>query len=403
MKAHTKTPVTLMERVLLCVVILLLSQACSLVPKKKKSSDKDGAGVKLVIRDPIYFDRTGDGDVARLSFSTKRPAVCEMSVYAQDPGVQPTRDAPMVVPCAEQTKGRTEFVEKIEGLRTDSLYHVDLRAWDFGKTSADAETVPIIETTEKTAVINPGTDPGDGGKFKDLIVARMNLPLKTAEVHHSELPDALDLQAIKAKLTRTVGCQAGVPDKVGPFRDAAKDIVIKNLATKDLGAGTAAPHKDYPERLSLTYASLNDSVERWTFTYAVNSKDIMLAARPISRIVNMEMESTSVQAFDAPQLAETTDPLRLDTSKPLKLSWTTGNNLLDLSYLTVQIGRPENDKSIYCVFPASVRSATIDAKLLQGLDDGKYVILAELATNQLFAKEGWLVSVYDWRSGRIEK
>ncbi len=391
-----------MIRVLLCVGLALLAQACFLVPKKK-SGKAGGSSSALVVREGIFLDRTGDGDAARLSFQTKRPAVCELTVYAQDDKSKPSKDAPLILPCSSQDKGRTDLAEKIEGLKTDALYFVVIRAWDAGGKKEAGETVLVKEAPNPASVINPGGDPLADGKLKDLLVARFDVPLKTVEVHHHELPEALDLGAIKGKLTRTVGCQVGVPDRTAPFRDAAKDVAIRNLATKDLAAGTAGTHKDYPERLTLNYGSLNDGLDRWSLLYQLNNKDFMITARPVSRILNMEMESTTIQAFEAPQLAEPADPLKLDATKPLKLSWTTGNNLLDLAYLTVQIGRPEDAKAIYCIFPAEKRSAEVDAKLLQGLEDGKYVVLAELATNQLFAKEGWLVSVYDWRSGRIEK
>ena len=153
----------------------------------------------------------------------------------------------------------------------------------------------------------------------------------------------------------------------------------------------------------MTYPSLNEGAEKWTLSYQLNNKDISVPVRPLSRILNMEMESTEIINFDAPQLAEAVDPLKIDPTKPLKISWTTANNLLELSYVTVQIGRPDYDKSIYCVFPADKRSGEVEPKLLQGLDEGKHVLLAELSSNQVWVKDGWLVTTYDWRSGRIEK
>ena len=391
-----------MIRVLSCVALLLLAQGCFLVPKKK-SGKATGSASALVNRDGIILDRTGDGDAARLGFTTKSPAICELTVYAQDDRSTPSKDNPLVVSCSSPETARTDFTEEIKGLKTDALYYVVIRAWNAGAVKESGDTVLVKETPNPAEVINPGTDPIDDGKIKDLIVARFDVPLKTVEVHHNELPEALDLGTLKGKLTRTIGCQVGVPDKSAPFRDAAKSVAIASLATKDFAAGTAGPHRDYPERLTINYGGLNDGVDRWSLLYLLNDKDLTVTARPVSRILNMEMESATIQAFDAPQLIESADPLKIDATKPLKFSWTTGNNLRDLSYLTVQIGRPEDTKAIYCIFPAEKRAAEVDPKLLQGLEDGKYVVLAELATNQLFAREGWLVSVYDWRSGRIEK
>lgn len=393
-----------MNRVLFCVALLVFAQSCFLLPKKKSGNGGPATTTTgLIVKDGMLVDRTGDGDSLRLNFHTTRPAACELSVSSQDANGTPSKDKPLVVACSLPTQGRTEITEKIDGLKTDQLYDIMILAWDFGGNKAAGESVLVKEQANTATTVTPGTGTQENGKVKDLIVARFDIPLHTAEVHHNELTEALDMTAIKGKLTRTAGCQVGVPDKNAPFRDAAKDVTIRNLATKDFAAGTAGAHKDYPERLTLNYAGLNEGLDRWSLLYKVNAKDFMITASPISRILNMEMSSTAAQAFQPAQLAEANDALTIDPTKPLKLSWTTGNNLLELSYVTVQIGRPEDPKAIYCIFPADKRAGEIDAALLQGLEAGKYVVLAELTTNQLFAKEGWLVSIYDWRSGRIEK
>jgi hypothetical protein len=156
--------------------------------------------------------------------------------------------------------------------------------------------------------------------------------------------------------------------------------------------------------LQLAYTAVNSGMNQWSLLYlSANKKDVLVPVQPISQILNVEMESASITNFDPPQLGKAAELFKIDASKPLKFAWTTGNNLLDLSYLTVQIGRPDNDKSIYCVFAASKGTAVIEPALLQNLDDGDQVVLVELASNQLWVKDGWLLTVYDWRSGRIEK
>ena len=145
-------------------------------------------------------------------------------------------------------------------------------------------------------------------------------------------------------------------------------------------------------------------MNQWSLLYkASNNRDILVPVQPMSQIVNVEMESANITNFDSPQLAKAADLFKIDATKPLKFSWTTGNNLLDLSYMTVQIGRPDYDKAIYCVFEANKGGGRVDPSLLQNLDDGDQVVMVELASNQLWVKDGWILTVYDWRSGRIEK
>jgi hypothetical protein len=380
-------------------LVLGLATSCFLKPKKKGAKKVGGVSGLIVTQEnnvsAIFFDRLPDGDAAQLKFKTVRPALCELAYYSQDANVEPKKDAPKIQACSG-TDARTEFVEKIEGLRTDTLYEIVITAWEPGSDKAHGESVTVRETSSTTS-------PTGDGKLKDLLVARLDIPLMAAEFHRNTLPEALDLPTIKTKLARATGCKVGVvPSNDAPFRDAATDIGITGLATRDFAAGSASKHPDQAGRLQATFPSLNDGVDKWTLIYQQGGKDLAVPARPMARILNMEMESGEIVAFDQPQLAEAEDPLPLDKTKPLKFAWTTGN-LLDQSYMTVTVGRPDNDKAIFCVWPAEKKAGQIEPALLEQLDDGRSVVLAELSTNQLWAKDGWLIAVYDWRSGRIEK
>lgn len=382
------------------VAILIGSlSSCFLMPKKKSGKKISGSSGLIVTQinneSAIFFDRIGDGDTARLQFKTTKPALCELAYYSQDPNVEPKKDAPKVQACAEGP-ARTEFTEKLEGLRTDTLYEVVITAWPDGLTKANGESITVRETASNSG------DPTADGKLSDLLVARFNIPLKVAEIHRSSLGAPTDLPTIKTRLNRQLGCRQGVPKGEAAYREAAADVGIKNLATRDFAAGSAVAHPESGGRLLLTYPTLNDGLEKWTLLYQIGDKDVSVPARPMSRILNMEMESTEIIAFDEPQLAEAADPLVIDATKPLKFAWTTGT-LIDQAYMTIQIGRPDQDTAIYCVFQASKLSGVVEPALLAQLEDGRHVVSAELNGNQLWAKDGWLISVFDWRSGRIEK
>ncbi len=396
----------MLVRALAIALILPLTSGCFLKPKKK-SGKKSSSASGLIQHESIFMDRIGDGDSARLTFKTGSAAQCEMAFFSQEPNGTPTKEAPTVIACA-QAEAHTDFVEELPGLKTDTLYYVQLTAWESGSTKENGDVVTIKETPNNSSIITPGGE-GSDGLFRDLMVARLDVPLGVAEVHRYSFAEAVDVPTIKTKLTRKVGCQQGVPDKDAPFREAAGDVAISGLVTRDFAAGSATAHPDYPGRLQLSYPSLNEGVAKWTLLYQLNGKDINVPIRPIRTIVNMEMESGDAESdgtiinFEKPQLAEAVDPLKIDPKKPLRFSWTTENQPQETTYMTIQIGRPDYDKSIYCVFPADKLSAEVDAKFLQNLDDGKQVVLAEMASNQLWVKDGWLVTIYDWRSGRIEK
>jgi hypothetical protein len=387
---------------------------------KKREGKKAGYVSGLLDRTSVYMDRIGDGTSARIQFKTAKAAVCELSFFAQEPGAKPTREEPGKAPCAAADGGKTEFTEKIEGLKTDLLYFVIIRVWEPGGSRDKAEQVTVQETRSSGGPSDPGGGAGGGdtgggdtsgggsdptdGRLPHIWVARMNVPLRVAEVHKHDFAQPTEVAAIKQLITLTPGCQEGVPEaKSGPMREAAKDIQLQGLTSQDFAAATAQPHPDAEGRLQLRFASLNDGLDKWTLLYKLAGKDFRIPVRPISRILNMEMESSEIIAFDEPQLAEAVDPLKLDPAKPLKFKWTLGSSLADQSYLTIQIGRAEDDKAVYCVFPAEDRAGSIEPKFLQGLEDGRHVVLAELVSHQIWLKYGWLATVYDWRSGRVEK
>ena len=388
-------------KALLLSIVVAAASGCFLFKKKKNSGGGSaGNSSALIVRTGILFDRQTDKSTAKLQFKTTRKALCELALYTQDDSIEPLKTNPKTLACSNPSGGLTDITVEIPDIRTDVLYFVSITAWDVNSSKEKGDVLLVKEALDPNNPVTPGV--ATDGKLTDLIVARLDMPLLSAEVHRHQLPAATDLATLRGKLARAVGCQVGVPTTAAPFRDAAKDITIKNLTTMDLGAGTAGPHSDYPEREAITYGSLNVGVNQWTFSYLLNNSDGKIVSHPVVTIKSIEMASTESASFGPPQLAEAEDPLKIDATKPLKFTWKTVGTL-DGSYLTVQVGRPDYSKAIYCVFPAEAGTGSIDAKLLQGLDDGKQVVLAELTTNQLFAKEGWIVSLSDWRSGRIEK
>ena len=409
------------RRVSLILCLLFAAPGCFL---SKKKAGGPAAASTLIVANSVFIDRLGLGDSARVQFKTTANTVCELAFSPQDEKNPAAPAAPAVVPCSDQGQPRTAFIEKLEGLRTDTLYFVTISVWVPPATKAQAQRFTVRETPDNPSIVSGGGSgsggagtsssgtggaggaggASSGGAFNELLVARLDIPLKSAEVHRHVPAAPVDTATIKAKLTRKLGCQQGVPAADAPFRDANADIGIKNLITRDFATATAQASPDHPERLQLAYTAVNTGMNQWSLLYlSANKKDVLVPVQPISQILNVEMESANITNFDPPQLGKAADLFKIDASKPLKFAWTTGNNLLELSYMSIQIGRPDNDKSIYCVFAASKGVGVIEPALLQNLDDGDQVVLVELASNQFWVKDGWLLTVYDWRSGRIEK
>lgn len=396
---------------LLVLLPLTLQFGCFLQSKKQSASAPPG-GSQLLLRDRVLIDRVGNGNAARLQFETAQPALCEFSYTPQTTGVPDPNQPPVTSQCSSPETPRTQFVEKIANLRTDLLYRITITAWATGSDKSHGDSIVVDEqpTGQGTATdqhtTNGAVNGGDLGvpsTYETLFIARLDLPLKSAEVYRTALGEASSPAKIKEKFVRQTGCQKGSIPFESAFRTAAPDLQLTNLATKDLATAAGKAHPDFPPRQLLTYSSINLSLDTWTILAQLNGTDLNIGVRPINSIANLEMESASTVAFDPPSLSKVSDPLKIDPSKPLKISWTVTGNLLDSAYLSVQIGRPGYVKAIYCIFPAADRTGSFDPALLQSLDDGTYVIAAELSTNQLVAKYSFVVATADWRMGRITK
>lgn len=391
--------------VLLKWLIVLLTGSflltgCFLKPKKKSGKNSGSTGINLIDKTSIFMDRVGDGDSALVQFKTLKTAKCQLEFYSQS-AEGPTKEQPGTAACENPAAGKSEFAEKLPGLRTDTLYYVVLVVYESTSDAGNTQRLTIKETPNTDTIIV-----GDGNeavKFASINVARLNVPLRTAEFHRHKFETPIDVAGLKATIAVTDGCKSGVPPGGHPLSTSNTTLPIDNLATRDFAAGTSGRHPEYPDRLQISYGGVNELMEKWTLLYTENNKDHSVVARPVSRILNLEMQSETAMAFGEAQLAEAADPLKIDPKKPLKLNWTTGSTLLENTYITVQIGRADTPKSIYCSFAASKRTAEVPATLLEGLDDGRHVILIEMAAHQIWLRDSWLITTYDWRSGRIEK
>lgn len=376
----------------------VISAGC--MPSSKRNGRSRGAA-QLIDRDSIYLDRIAEGAAGRLQFKTSRAVICELAYYSQEPNGSPTRDAPVRLPCSSPDKPRQEFSERLENLSLSTLYFVVISAWEPSSDKKQAETVTVREGPENGTSKDPNASAD--GNIRDIYVGRLDLPLKVAEFHRHTLGKPSSLPELKQALLRQEGCVTGVPTNVIPFREAAPNMGLANLASRDLATGSAVPHKDFPERLTMQFSSINAGMDKWSLLYQANGRDMLVPARPIPAFASVVMSSGQTYSFDSPQLADSSDPFRIDPGQPLRLAWTSSSQLTSASYVTVQIGRPNFPQSIFCTFAAEKKFGTIDSQALGGLPSDKYVISVTLVTNIFAARENWLITAQDWRSGRVEK
>lgn len=378
--------------------VLSFSASCNWMTTRV-TDNRSATQPSLVLSNSVFMDRTGNGDTARIQFKTSSDALCKLAVYAQDPSRTPTESAPTMIRCSSPDEPRQAFVESLSGLRQDTLYYINIFTWLPSQKEGGATVLRVRETADVPSMIVG--DPN--GPMNSLMIARLDVPLKTAEVFRHQPTETFVASTVKTQIMQPMGCHQGLPQLQNNLRIPDPNVAIQNLVTRDFAAANAKSHPEYGNRLQLSYGSVNVGMNRWTLLFQSGGAEIEVPVQPVNQLLSVEVESKSIISLENSSLLAPTEVLSIDSSKPLKFSWTVGNTLLDPSYFIVQIGNLNDSGSLYCVFNANTGTATIAPELLQKLDDGSLDLQAKLITNQLKVKEGWLITITDWRMGRLTK
>ena len=381
----------------LAFIICTAVSSCFLFEKKKKSSKS--AAASLIDKDSIYVDRVADGSSALIKFNTFRDAYCELAVYSQDEKGVPQKASPEVTKCSGDEAARKEFREQVKNWRSDTLYFIEIRAWVDKNNPSARETLVVKENVDGSTI-----DPGAvfDGKYRETYVMRFNAPLRTAEVHRHVFAVPIDSSGIKAATAKTPGCSGTIPDNRGVFSSADPLLKIKSLGSKGFAQGAAEAHPNFAERLRFNFNTLQYPNPEWEITWDLEGKSQSLKLRSAARFTTVEATSVKKLTLGEAQLATPEEALTLEAGKPMTLAWQ-WENLPEDAFVTAQIGRTGQEKSVYCVFEAKKGTGEIPWANLEPLASGLQVVLIQLETTQFFATKSWIAQQTDWRSMRIEK
>jgi hypothetical protein len=383
--------------IFILLALVLSTSSCFL--NKDKDSKKGGGGGSEFIKTSIFFDRIGEGDTARLKFKLKKGAYCRLELYSQEKGVEPTIKTPKKVPCSNEGDKKKEFVEVIKELRTDTLYFVKIELL----SKPDKEKAYMHITVKESGGASDSRD--KDGKYKEMFVARLNQPLRTAEFHRHVFKSASSTEKIKQSITRKIGCKAGISKTAGTFSKPDKKFELNNFATTNYGSGKAAAHTDSKGTKRVEFKALNKGIDRWSFLYDKDGADYEVKALPGNTIETIELKSGNTLTFEDPKLEENSEqePLDVNGGQPFSLEWETDRKLstTNPTYMILQIGISGSNNSMTCIFDAKKGRGEIPSNLISELPSGTYDVLVELESSQIWAKDGWLVTAYDWRSAQI--
>lgn len=363
---------------------------CFLVQNKDKRSE----GPKIIIRDSLVLDRLPTGETVRISFKTKTSAKCELTYWTQEKNLAPSKESPVIIPCSGAL-GQTTFVETLSNLSASTLYTFRISAWKLYGGKAAADSVVIKE--------NDGNGVG-----KDVIVVRLNNPLRTTEIHAFRSPVPMELDHFKKALQKELGCKSGIPSNSSIFAKASS-LDVGELSSQGYATSTAEKHTLYKNRLRLNYNAFQNE-SRWEWQYENNGTKFDFLARQAAEIYQVEMKSATKRKFAAPSLARSENILAVNPTLPFTIKWS-ADNLAEISYVTVQIGNHSINNSFFCVFNARNSVGVIEpqSNLLNKLNRGdRYDVVVTLYSAQLLlfpstGKTPWLIASYDWRSAMIQR
>lgn len=351
--------------------------------------------------EPSVFDtssfvitRSSDKTAAQVKFSTQIPLLCSIEVYAQDPNNTPKEESPLVYPCASKTPAQN-FDEKVPGLTAENLYYFHIFAWETEQSKDSAASVVIKET--------PSGDQNstDKGKYQEIFVSRIDVPLKTDEIHRHIFKDKISPAEISAKLSRPIGCKAGEVPSLGDWSDADPDFKLANVATRGFANGFATPHLSDKSRNKIVFSNYQFA-DHWEWVFDLNGKTQSFTANAATQLLNVSMTSAVKTDFKTTKTGEVepvTTP-NIDPTKPLKIQWH-AEQPNDTSFFILQIGRKPMAGSFHCVFNLKDEQSTVDKTWLEALPKGTYPVIATAESHQIEAAENtgaWLLTAYDWKA-----
>ena len=392
---------TLIKQPLLVRVlcVLLLAQSCLF--GQRKSTNGRGEGASLFDRNSFVISRTAGGSTALVQFAAGKPILCSFDIYAQRPDQDPKESAPKVVPCSN-SQASAAIKETIPGLQADALYFFRVTAWSPETAKEKGEILVVKESpfgADSTVLVEPD------GRFRDVMVSRIDIPLKTTEVHRHVFANSTSSQDLRNILVRPQGCKPGPVPSPGDIDTADLDFRAANVATRGFASGSGQPHINYRERIKIIANSLQFA-DRWEWVFDIFGKSQNFFAKAPSQLQSVDVSSTNSLALKSSRLREDEEPiLAVDAAKPLQVRWRT-EGLSDSSAVIVQVGRGSTPSLFYCVFDSASGVGSIDAGLIAALPAGRHTIVTTLESSQVLVAQNtgaWLITGNDFKSGVLER
>ncbi len=350
---------------------------------------------KYIIPSEVAFTRLGDGNSVQIQFSTREDSLCELFYYSQDPSGLPSEDAPVRSPCSGGDTPRTEFNETLTGLNAETVYNFGIFVWTVASTKEKGEVLLVRESTGESGAVR-----NRDGEYEEIMLARFNAPLRTAEVQKARLDPPLPASAIIGRSRSNLGCGPALDELAWTSRSANGRDGLSSLAMRGFATGEAA-EKD--SRLIAVFNALQFGNPEWEWTYRTPAREnILVKIRPPARLTAVEVSQRTRTTLPEVKLSDAEASIPLDSGYPLTIAWQ-WENLPANAFLHLRIGKAGETGSLLCTFDPKAGRASVEPAFFNGLPPGKQSLVLELESLVFHATTGWFVRSIDWRSIKLEK
>lgn len=365
-------------------LVLLLSGCKFITPPLNSRADR----VQLIVTSSVDLSRQRGDTYLSLRFSTLQPVKVDVHWWPYDINGSAQIEERRTYQLSYDEEQNT-FDIQLPIAALDRLYAVKIFANDPYSNKASEYTV---------------TEGGDLDGAYDLMVSRINIPLRTAEIHQHNLIQDVRTLDWHSTLIPDFTCRKNPEEQAHRFSSMAKGNSLKNLSARGFASGTATQHTNYSDVFKLSFNSLQTG-DQWKFLYTMFTEDFSFIAPRPPMFSAASLTIDALKDFPEPQLAIPEMSVDIKTTQNLTFKWQ-AEHLSNLSYVRIQVGRPGSLNEIICYESAHGGDTEIESSLLGDLESGFYDVQLSLV-NHVIIPAGletgitWLLTTSDWKTLRL--
>lgn len=388
-----KGPLLSFMALLCCQVALFISLfGCEFFNSRKKSLPDVP---KLLSPSQIYFVRSHDLTSGFLTIVLNRAGYCEVTYWLseqQEPNIQRQLQI-----CAKGEQ-KISFDERLEPLDVNKTYVFQITAWEPGQDKSQGEVHTGTETDLANYIAKQAN-------FGELMVARMDVALKSVSIHRYEFPNELETYNVISDLHRETGCQRLPHPKPSPYYKPSPVVKMKYLLTRGYGNATGFHNPFDSHSITLDYEVLQPG-DGWEFSYSLYSQHYEFVGIAASSFQTLDLTSFNEVSIESPVLKTLNKSAQVGSNRQIILNWSTRNLMRDAYVIAlVQANAPESN--VVCYFDPSAGKGTIPVAAISHLEPGTYRLTVYLESKQIqrvpeAVNHYWLLSAVDWRSINLE-